>query len=130
MSNKKHKPQIIARESVLKVIYQLSFNDTSSKEILNNFVEKREYDKDLFKQLLDSYISNKTEISNIIRKNNERIDNIPIIDQCIISLGICEYKYINNTKNMIISEYINIAKKYSSPKMYTYLNKILDKIMQ
>jgi transcription termination factor NusB len=26
----------------------------------------------------------------------------------------------------VINEYINIAKKYSSPKMYTFLNKVLD----
>ncbi len=129
MLNSKHRPQILAREAALKVIFQLKFNETSFDDILNSFLEKREYDEELFKKLLDSYTHNFNDISKLLKDSNEEIDNIPILDQCIIYLSISEFKYINNTKNIIINEYINIAKKYSSPKMYTYLNKLLDKIL-
>ena len=42
--------------------------------------------------------------------------------------SICKFDFISNvkSKNIVINEYINIAKKYSSPKMYTFLNKVLD----
>ena len=41
MVNSKHRPQILAREAALKVIFQLKFNETSFDDILNSFVEKR-----------------------------------------------------------------------------------------
>jgi len=54
---------------------------------------------------------------------------MPILDLCIMHLGVCEFMFINNSKNIVINEYLNIAKKYSSPKMYTFLNKALDKTL-
>ncbi len=127
MSEKKHKPQLIARESAIKILYQMLMNNITLKEVMLGFVEKRPYDESLLNSLLDEYINNKDKIINLLNKKNDiSFDSIPILDLCIIQLSVCEYLYINKTKNIIINEYINIAKKYSSPKMYTFLNKILD----
>ncbi len=127
MSEKKYKPQLIARESAIKIIYQMKINNISLDEVMSGFVEKRPYDYNLLKRILDEYLLNIDEIVSILNeKTDVSFDNIPILDLCIIQLSVCEYMYINKTKNIIINEYINIAKKYSSPKMYTFLNKILD----
>ncbi len=127
MSENKHKPQIIARESAIKILYQMKMNNASLDEMMFSFVEKRPYDGKLLEKILDEYENNKDKIVNLLNnKNNISFDNIPILDLCIIQLSVCEYMFVNKTKNIIINEYINIAKKYSSPKMYTFLNKILD----
>ena len=128
MSEKKYKPQLIARESAIKILYQMIINDISLKEVMAGFVEKRPYDIKLLDKILDEYVNNRDKIINLLDKKTDiSFDNIPILDLCIIQISICEYMFVNNnSKKIIINEYINIAKKYSSPKMYTFLNKILD----
>tara|TARA_B100001057_G_scaffold495235_1_gene593758 strand:+ start:3808 stop:4200 length:393 start_codon:yes stop_codon:yes gene_type:complete len=127
MSEKKYKPQLIARESAIKILYQMIINDISLNEVMSGFVEKRPYDIKLLDKILDEYVNNRDKIINLLDKKTDiSYDNIPILDLCIIQISICEYMFVNNSKKIIINEYINIAKKYSSPKMYTFLNKILD----
>tara|TARA_Y100000022_G_scaffold186622_1_gene183356 strand:+ start:606 stop:998 length:393 start_codon:yes stop_codon:yes gene_type:complete len=127
VDNKKYKPQCIARESAIKILYQMKMQDESKKAVMNSFIENREYDKNLLDRILSEYIDNKDAIIMLLNKKaNISLDNIPLLDECIIHLSVCEFLYVNNSKSIVINEYINIAKKYSSPKMYTFLNKVLD----
>ena len=127
MSEKKYKPQLIARESAIKILYQMKMQDETLETIMNSFVEKREYDQCLLEKILSEYIENKNSIISILEKKAEvSLENLPLLDECIIHLSVCEFLFINKSKNIVINEYINIAKKYSSPKMYTFLNKVLD----
>ena len=127
MSEKKYKPQLIARESAIKILYQMKMQDETLETVMNSFVEKREYDDTLLARILSEYIENKNSIITLLDKKAEvSLKNIPLLDECIIHLSVCEFLYVNKSKNIVINEYINIAKKYSSPKMYTFLNKVLD----
>ena len=127
MSEKKYKPQLIARESAIKILYQMKMQDETLETIMNSFIEKREYDETLLEKILSEYVTNKNRIISLLDKKAEvSLENIPLLDECIIHLSVCEFLYINKSKNIVINEYINIAKKYSSPKMYTFLNKVLD----
>ena len=129
--NKKYKPQMIARESAIKILYQMKVQNESLNIIMKNFVEKRKYDEDLLESILHQYEINKESILQLLRTKLILIlGHMPLLDECIIHLSICEFIYINNSKNIIINEYINLAKKYSSPKMYTFLNKILDQVLE
>ena len=127
MSEKKYKPQLIARESAIKILYQMKMQDETLEIIMNGFIEKREYDESLLDRILSEYVQNKNKIISLLDKKAEvSLENIPLLDECIIHLSVCEFLFINKSKNIVINEYINIAKKYSSPKMYTFLNKVLD----
>lgn len=130
MDNKKYKPQLIARESAIKILYQMKMQDESIKDVMSSFIEKRDYDETLLRNILIRYVDNKEQIISLLNeKTDVSLDNIPVLDECIIHLSICEFLFINKSKSIIINEYINIAKKYSSPKMYSFLNKILDKTL-
>ena len=127
MSEKKYKPQLIARESAIKILYQMRMQDETFEKIMNGFIEKREYDTSLLERILSEYVENKDRIISLLDKKAEvPLENLPLLDECIIHLSVCEFLFINKSKNIVINEYINIAKKYSSPKMYTFLNKVLD----
>ena len=127
MSEKKYKPQLIARESAIKILYQMKMQGETFEKIMNSFVEKREYDQCLLERILSEYVENKNSIVSILDNKAEvSLENLPLLDECIIHLSVCEFLFINKSKNIVINEYINIAKKYSSPKMYTFLNKVLD----
>ena len=127
MSEKKYKPQLIARESAIKILYQMKMQDETLETIMNSFVEKREYDQCLLERILSEYVENKDRLISLLDKKAEvSLENLPLLDECIIHVSVCEFLFINKSKNIVINEYINIAKKYSSPKMYTFLNKVLD----
>ena len=127
MSEKKYKPQLIARESAIKILYQMKMQGETFEKIMNGFIEKREYDASLLERILSEYVENKDRIISLLDKKAEvSLENLPLLDECIIHLSVCEFLFINQSKNIVINEYINIAKKYSSPKMYTFLNKVLD----
>ncbi len=127
MSEKKYKPQLIARESAIKILYQMKMQGETFEKIMNGFIEKREYDASLLERILSEYVENKDRIISLLDKKAEvSLENLPLLDECIIHLSVCEFLFINKSKNIVINEYINIAKKYSSPKMYTFLNKVLD----
>ena len=127
MSEKKYKPQLIARESAIKILYQMKMQGETFEKIMNGFIEKREYDASLLERILSEYVENKDRIISLLDKKAEvSLKNLPLLDECIIHLSVCEFLFINKSKNIVINEYINIAKKYSSPKMYTFLNKVLD----
>ena len=111
MDNKKYKPQLIARESAIKILYQMKMQDESIKDVMSSFIEKRDYDETLLRNILIRYVDNKEQIISLLNeKTDVSLDNIPVLDECIIHLGICEFIYINNSKNIIINEYINLAK--------------------
>lgn len=130
ITNKKYKPQLIARESAVKILYQMKIKDDSLEDIMFSFIEKRPYDKELLDKILNHYIANTEKIIKLLKsKFDVSYENMPILDLCIMHLSVCEFMFINNSKNIVINEYLNIAKKYSSPKMYTFLNKALDKTL-
>tara|TARA_B100000035_G_C20962858_1_gene537361 strand:- start:194 stop:589 length:396 start_codon:yes stop_codon:yes gene_type:complete len=129
--NKKYKPQMIARESAIKILYQMKVQNESLNMIMKNFVEKRKYDEQLLESILQQYEINEETILQLLKdKVDIKPGHMPLLDECIIMLSICEFIYINNSKSIIINEYIDLAKKYSSPKMYTFLNKILDQVLE
>ena len=105
----------------------MRMQDETFEKIMNGFIEKREYDASLLERILSEYVENKDRIISLLDKKAEvSLENLPLLDECIIHLSVCEFLFINKSKNIVINEYINIAKKYSSPKMYTFLNKVLD----
>ena len=66
MSEKKYKPQLIARESAIKILYQMIINDISLNEVMSGFVEKRPYDIKLLDKILDEYVNNRDKIINLL----------------------------------------------------------------
>ena len=74
MSEKKYKPQLIARESAIKILYQMKMQDETLETIMNSFIEKREYDQTLLMRILSEYIENKNMIIslNFIKKDKHQ----------------------------------------------------------
>ena len=68
MINKKYKPQLIARESAIKILYQMKIKDDSYEDVMFSFIEKRPYDKELLKLILKKYIDNTDKITKLYGK--------------------------------------------------------------
>ena len=128
MSNQKERR--LARECIVKILYQRDLTDYSFDEISDSFVEKRKYDNEYLKNLLDLLDINLESIDNFIIENTDlNLDNLTPIDKAIIRLAMCEFLYRDDIPGKVsINESVLIAKKFSTDDSYKFINTILDQI--
>lgn len=126
------KQRSIARENILKVLYQKDLNKYSFSEILKTFIEKRAYDKDYFENIILLIEQNNEKIVSFIEDNTDlRLESLIPIDRSILILSVCEFMYRDDVpKKVVLNESINIAKKYSTDESYRFINNILDQLLR
>jgi transcription antitermination factor NusB len=125
----KHKKNIQTREISVQAIYQLLFDNTiSTKKIIKQFQEENSPKRVNF-QMFSSYvqeIKNKESYLNAIFEKLE-INDIDLIDKAIIFLGIIELEQEKFPKEVTFDECIRLARKFSNPESYKFINACLDK---
>jgi len=125
----KHKKNIQTREISVQAIYQLLFDSTiSTKKIIKQFQEENSPKRVNF-QMFSSYvqeIKNKESYLNAIFEKLE-INDIDLIDKAIIFLGIIELEQEKFPKEVTFDECIRLARKFSNPESYKFINACLDK---
>jgi transcription antitermination protein NusB len=124
------KERRLARECLVKILYQRDLTDYSFNEIFDSFVEKRKHDVNYLKNLIDLLDINFSSIDQFIIKNTDLdLNNLTPIDKAIIRLAICEFLYRDDIPGKVtINESILIAKKFSTDDSYKFINNILDQI--
>jgi N utilization substance protein B len=128
VSNQKERR--LARECIVKILYQRDLTDYSFNEILDSFVEKRKYDNEYLVNLLDLLDINLVSIDGFITENTDlKLNNLTPIDKAIIRLAMCEFLYRDDIPGKVsINESVLIAKKFSTDDSYKFINTILDQI--
>jgi N utilization substance protein B len=125
----KHKKNIQTREISVQAIYQLLFDSTiSTKKIIKQFQEENSPKRVNF-QMFSSYvqeIKNKESYLNAIFEKLE-INDTDLIDKAIIFLGIIELEQEKFPKEVTFDECIRLARKFSNPESYKFINACLDK---
>ena len=125
----KHKKNIQTREISVQAIYQLLFDSTiKTKKIIKQFQEENSPKRVNF-QMFSSYvqeIKNKESYLNAIFEKLE-INDTDLIDKAIIFLGIIELEQEKFPKEVTFDECIRLARKFSNPESYKFINACLDK---
>ena len=128
MNNQKERR--LARECLVKILYQRDLTDYSFDEIFDSFIEKRKHDTNYLKNLMDLLDINFSSIDQFIIKNTDLdLNNLTPIDKAIIRLAICEFLYRDDIPGKVtINESVLMAKKFSTDDSYKFINNILNKI--
>ena len=125
----KHKKNIQTREISVQAIYQLLFDSTISiKKIIKQFQEENSPKRVNF-QMFSSYVQevkNKESYLNAIFEKLE-INDTDLINKAIIFLGIIELEQEKFPKEVTFDECIRLARKFSNPESYKFINACLDK---
>ena len=124
---------IKTREYLIQAIYQMLFSNDDIQKIIIQFKEEHKDKKVDFNEFTDSLKSidkNKKEIESEIKSAKISSSNIELIDKAILIFAINEMFYGDLDKPIIIDESIRLAKKFSSPDSYKFLNATLDKILK
>lgn len=121
----------IVQTFVLKTIKRFSQEKGTEQPLLPMF--KDEEDKDFALKLLDDAIVNAAKYRKLIEKHSEKwdFDRIAFMDVIIMQIALAEIATFDSIPvSVSLNEYIEIAKNYSTPKSGTFINGILDAIVQ
>jgi N utilization substance protein B len=120
----------IVQTFVLKTIKQFSEDNGPDQPLLPMF--KDEEDKQYALKLLDETILNEKKYRSLIEKHIDKwdLDRIAFMDMIIMQVAVAEiFSFESIPTRVTLNEYIEIAKAYSTPKSGSFVNGILDAIV-
>lgn len=121
----------IVQSFVLKTIKRFSAEKNEEQPLLPMF--KDEEDKEYALKLLHNVILGEKEYRELVEKHTDKWDfeRIAFMDLVIMQVALAEILTFDSIPtNVSLNEYIEIAKSYSTPKSGTFINGILDSIVQ
>jgi N utilization substance protein B len=119
------------REALMQLIYQMDLNKNFSKEEVINFLDNfdlNENETNYLKESAYGVIDNLDNINELIEKYTQgwTLDRLPKVDLSILRIAFYEILYRDDIPvEVSINEAIEIAKKYSTPEAFKYINGIL-----
>ena len=120
----------IVQTFVLKTIKQFSEEKADTQPLLPMF--KDDQDKQYALKLLHNTVLNEKQYRELIEKHTEKWDfeRIAFMDVVIMQVALSEiFSFESIPTSVSLNEYIEIAKAYSTPKSGTFVNGILDAIV-
>ena len=130
----KYKQELQTRECLVQAIYQYIFHESNLHFLIDQFLKENTPKKisfNYFKQRLENIFEQADDLREITRdlKNNEG-ESLEIIDEAILWLGIIEIRTNELDHPIVIDECIRLAKKFSNPNSYKFVNAKLDELLK
>ena len=120
----KYKQELQTRECLVQAIYQYIFHESNLSSLIDQFLKENTPKKisfNYFKQRLENIFEQSDNLKEITRdlQNNEG-ENLEIIDEAILWLGIVEIRANELAHPVVIDECIRLAKKFSNPNIINF----------
>ncbi len=135
----------ISRMAAIQVMYEKNILNIDADSALNSFADYMDNDKDyhrdksiyskmhsrFFKKLISHFSENVdfNTIYNNCLSNSKMIEDSEILNS-IIRVAILEMLYERTAVPVIINEYVEISKNFTSDKEVKLINAVLDKIFK
>lgn len=116
---------------VIKTIKKFKESSSESHRLMNLYKDEEDlqYTKDLLRKTLVNHESQQKELISYTK--NWDIERIAMIDNIIMEMALTEFTAFPSIPvKVTLNEYIDLAKYYSTKKSSTFVNGILDKILQ
>jgi N utilization substance protein B len=123
-----------SREYAFRLVFEKFFHelDIEFENSDEDFVLD-DTDKEFVNSLIGGVNEHYDEISDLIRKNVVGYDfeRIYKVDLAILMLAIYELKFVEGShNNVVINEAVELSKKYSTEKSYSFINGVLAKVIK
>lgn len=126
-----------SRETALKVLFSLEFNNIEVTEALRlqleSYDKKPDVDTIFVLKLVRGVIDNFERIDSFIEKHSLhwKLSRIPLIEKNILRIGIYELLISSDTPpKVVINEAIELGKKFGAEEAGSFINGILDNIFK
>jgi transcription antitermination protein NusB len=123
-----------ARETAMKLLYQLEFQKEDRDEQIKYILGESDYADNEVKYIndvIDGVHKNLDLIDRIIEKYSKgwKINRLSKVDLSILRLSIYEIKYREDIPfNVSVNEAVELAKKYSNEDAGSFVNGLLAKV--
>jgi len=124
----------IARECVLKILYQIELIQDTPETIRKQFWEDNPVDEEIrafADRIVEGTLQHKAHIDEIVARHTENwnLSRMAVLDKNILRFGTYELLYMPDIPPKVtINELVNIAKKYSQEDSGKFVNGVLDHI--
>ena len=126
----KFKQELQTRECLVQAIYQYLFHESNLHSLIDQFLKENTPKKisfDYFKQRLENIFEQSDDLKEITGNfKSDKDENLEIIDEAILWLGIVEIRANELDHPIVIDECIRLSKKFSNPNSYKFINAKLD----
>ena len=131
----------LARETAFKVVYKSLFlnGDLSLEEFLEEDKITEQEDKDyvddikFIEEIVALYSQNKDKVNDLINLKLKGYlpERVYRIDRAILAIAITEMLFYKLTPyKVVINEAVEMAKKYSTEKSYSFVNGVLKALVE
>lgn len=121
----------LARESAMKLLFQMELNNDYSSDNIELFIENNDFENDE-KEYIIKTINQLVENIDLIDGEIEKyavgwkINRIPKVDLAILRIAIYEILYRDDIPiEVSINEAVDISKKYSTKESSKFINGVL-----
>lgn len=122
-----------SREYVFRLVFEKFFHEP---EIELEFTDEdfvfTEEDKNFANSLIGGINEHYDELMTLIKDNTVgyEIERIYKVDLAILVLAVFEIKFTDTPSNIVINEAVELSKKYSTDKSYSFVNGVLAKVVK
>jgi transcription antitermination protein NusB len=123
-------PELI-NSMVVKTFKNFAEDSEQSLPLMNLYNDEKD-DREFVVELFRKTIVNSQEYEQIIsdKTKNWEVDRIALMDILIMKMAMCEIlNFPSIPVKVTLNEYIDISKRFSTPKSKVFVNGILDKII-
>ncbi len=126
--------RIMARDIIFKLTFELCFHKPEEGVLFEEFLKDNPLDQEnvnFVKAFYTGIIEHYDEILDIISKNikDYTIDRLFKVDLAILIVATYELKFDNsNPVKIVANEAVELAKKYSTEKSYSFINAVIASI--
>lgn len=119
----------LARDWLFKLTFELCFQDQSDVlygEFLNDEnvdEDNKKFVKDIYSGIVEQKSELQTEISKYLK--GFTIERVFKVDLAILILAFYEIKNKTSDAKLVVNEAVELAKKYSTPKSYSFINGVI-----
>ena len=121
----------VARESAMKLLYQMEINDDFSQDAIKVYFENNSFkldENEYINEVIKGINDNIEKIDSFIEKYSTgwKIKRIANIDLAILRIAIFEMIFKEDIPHQVsINEAIDVAKKYSTEESSKFINGLL-----
>ena len=123
-----------SREYAFRLVFEKFFHDCGELfELANEDIVLDETDKQFVNSLIGGINEHYEDVIRIIKDNvtGYEIERVYKVDLAILVLAVYEIKYGDDVApSIIINEAVELSKKYSTDKSYSFINGVLAKVIK
>ena len=126
--------RILAREAIFKLTFELCFHKPEESCYYEEFLKENNLDDEnltFVRSFYEGIVEHFEELKEVVAKNIKgyTLDRLFKVDLAILIMATYELKYYKeNSVSIVANEAVELAKKFSTEKSYSFINAVVASI--